>query len=88
MRRDDGRCVGAATRTCNGSNDVNLAEATGLREVLRFVESNQLSNIIIELDAQSIVATSYARIFPRSNWGRILRNCSRVLDSLDNVSVS
>jgi hypothetical protein len=33
--RDDDRCVGAATRVCHGSTDVDIAEAMGLREALR-----------------------------------------------------
>jgi hypothetical protein len=35
--RGDDRCVGAATRVCHGSTDVDMAEAMGLREALRWL---------------------------------------------------
>ncbi|MCI00112.1 hypothetical protein A2U01_0021128, partial [Trifolium medium] len=34
LRRNDDRCVGAATKVCNGSNDVALAESMGLHEAI------------------------------------------------------
>jgi hypothetical protein len=36
---------------CFGSEDVAIAEATGLREALSLIELQQLNNVIIELDA-------------------------------------
>ncbi|MCI26304.1 hypothetical protein A2U01_0047499 [Trifolium medium] len=47
MQRDDNRCVGVSTRACYESHDVDMAEATGLREARRLVESKHLINIII-----------------------------------------
>ncbi|MCH90595.1 hypothetical protein A2U01_0011512 [Trifolium medium] len=37
--REDGCCVGAATKACKGSDDVAKAEAMGLREALLLVDS-------------------------------------------------
>ncbi|GAU30599.1 hypothetical protein TSUD_392900 [Trifolium subterraneum] len=55
LRRDDGHCVGAATRACDGTNDVAMAEASGLREALLLIDQLQLNKVIIELDAACIV---------------------------------
>ncbi|MCI73758.1 hypothetical protein A2U01_0095022, partial [Trifolium medium] len=51
LRRDDGRCVGAAMKVYNGSNDVGMAEVMGLREALTLIESMNLTRVVIELDA-------------------------------------
>jgi ribonuclease HI len=88
LRRVDGRCVGAATRVCAGSNDVAMAEATGLREAILFVQAHQLSNTTIELDAAIIVNAIARKEFPRTNWGKSIRSSVRVLNQLDNVYVS
>ncbi|KAK2358351.1 Polynucleotidyl transferase, ribonuclease H superfamily protein [Trifolium repens] len=69
LRGSDGRCAGAGTRVCLGSNDVDLAEVTGLHEALHFVESAHLSNTIIEMDAEKIVNAVQKRSFPRTSWG-------------------
>jgi ribonuclease HI len=87
LRGRDGRCAGAGTRVCFGSNDADLAEATGLREALQFVESSHLSNIIIEMDAEKIVKSVQMQSFPRTSWGQVARSCSRVCSQLEKVSV-
>jgi ribonuclease HI len=88
LRNEDGRCLGAATRVCAGSNDVAMAEATGLSEAIRFVTENHLNNIIIELDAAIIVQAVTHQKYPRSNWGNLVKSCVRSLGQLENVSVS
>ncbi|KAK2430241.1 hypothetical protein QL285_028598 [Trifolium repens] len=65
-----------------------MAEATGLREAILFVQAYQLSNTTIELDAAMIVNAITRKEFPRTNWGKSVRNSARVLNQLDNVSVS
>jgi hypothetical protein len=85
LRRADGRCVGAATRACVGSNDVAMAEATGLHEAILLAQAYQLSNTTIELDAAIIVNALVRKEFPRTNWGTSVRNSSRVLSHLNNV---
>ncbi|MCH84388.1 ribonuclease H protein [Trifolium medium] len=88
VRRADGRCVGAATRVCAGSQDVAMAEATGLKEALQFVEDNLLSNLIIELDANIIVQALNRKIFPRTKWGNLVRQCSRFLSRSIGISAA
>ncbi|GAU17808.1 hypothetical protein TSUD_171970 [Trifolium subterraneum] len=88
VRSDDGRCIGAATRVCNGDHDADMAEATGLFEALKLVEKNRYSNTIIELDAEKIVLAVNKHQFPRSNWGQVVRMCDRVRVSLNHISVS
>ncbi|GAU28666.1 hypothetical protein TSUD_159480 [Trifolium subterraneum] len=88
VRRDDGRCVGAATRVCNGDHDADMAEATGLFEALKLVEKNHYSNTIIELDAEKIMLVVNKHQFPISNWGQVVRMCDRVRVSLNHISVS
>ncbi|MCI37377.1 hypothetical protein A2U01_0058601, partial [Trifolium medium] len=88
LRRDDGRCVGAKTRICSGIHDAAMAEATRLLEALYWVDRNRLSNTLIELDAAKIVHTLNHHNFPRTNWGKVARNCSRVLSRLNDISVT
>ncbi|MCI24473.1 ribonuclease H protein, partial [Trifolium medium] len=104
LRREDGRCVGAATGVCKGSSnggssglsrstspsedDAAMAEAEGLRAALQLVETQQLSNVIIELDAEKIVNAMKRKKFPRNQWGRIVQICSRVRDNLGNLDIS
>ncbi|MCI31259.1 hypothetical protein A2U01_0052471, partial [Trifolium medium] len=55
LRGDDGRCVGAATRICKGSNCVAMAEALGLREAMEWIEKLKIQNVNIGMDAETIV---------------------------------
>ncbi|MCI14207.1 hypothetical protein A2U01_0035336, partial [Trifolium medium] len=45
LRGFDGRCVGMVTKVLKGSDDVAMAEATGLREALTWVETQHLNNV-------------------------------------------
>ncbi|MCH94630.1 ribonuclease H protein, partial [Trifolium medium] len=87
LRRDDGRCVGAATKVYHGSNDAAMAEATGLREALLWVKSQKMEKVIIEMDAESIVKAVNSRIFPRNQWGQLVRSCARNFDHHAHLSV-
>ncbi|MCI79289.1 hypothetical protein A2U01_0100560, partial [Trifolium medium] len=51
LRREDGRCVGAATKIHKGSDDVCMAEVMGFSEALQIVQNFQLKRVIIEMDA-------------------------------------
>ncbi|MCI64556.1 hypothetical protein A2U01_0085814, partial [Trifolium medium] len=55
LRGDDGRCVGAATRICKGSECVAMAEALGLSEGMAWIEKLHIQNVTIEMDAETIV---------------------------------
>jgi hypothetical protein len=65
-----------------------MAEATGLHEAILFAQANQLKDTSIELDSAIIVNAIARKNFPRTNWGKSIRNSSRVLSKLNNVSVS
>ncbi|MCI39497.1 hypothetical protein A2U01_0060729, partial [Trifolium medium] len=80
LRRDDGRCVGAATRLCKGSKDVDLAEAKGLHEAITMITELRLTRVIIELDAAKIVSAVKKKVFPRNQWGMLTQRCARALD--------
>jgi hypothetical protein len=67
LRRDDGSTVGAVTRTRLGSDCTLLAEAMGLQEALNLIQQWNLSNVIIELDAKTIVDTVNSSCYPRTN---------------------
>jgi hypothetical protein len=62
------------------SLDVDMVEATDLHEALQFVAINYLSNIIIDLDAKKIVNAFQKKYYPRTNWGQLVKTCSRVCD--------
>ncbi|KAK2451419.1 hypothetical protein QL285_010475 [Trifolium repens] len=66
LRRMDGLCVGAATKLILGSGIVELAETTGLREALAIIESNNLQQVNILMDAASIVRAINSKTYPRS----------------------
>jgi ribonuclease HI len=88
LRRSDGRCLGAATRICNGNTDAAMAEVTGLQEALKLIESHQLTNIIIELDANQVVSAIKKKKFPNNCWGQIACVFSRVLEQREDIFVS
>jgi hypothetical protein len=85
---EGGCCVGAATKVLKGSDDVLLAEAVGIREALNWVVSQQHHRVIIETDTEVIVKAPSKKNFPRTNWGNVIRNCSRDLEGLSHVSVT
>ncbi|WJX31693.1 hypothetical protein P8452_20098 [Trifolium repens] len=88
LRREDGRAVGAATKVLKGSDDSTLAEAIGLREALNWITTLNLQKVIIETDAKTLTTALETKIFPRTNWGNVIRKVSRDLDGLSFVSVS
>ncbi|MCI36251.1 hypothetical protein A2U01_0057473, partial [Trifolium medium] len=67
--RDDVRCVGAATKVMKGLNDVGLAEATSLKEMLNMISSLELNRVIVEMDVAAIVRAVHKKVFPRNQWG-------------------
>jgi ribonuclease HI len=73
LRKEDGGCVGAATRLVRGSHETLEGEAMGLKAAMEFVKSKGIHNVVIEMDAQTIVKAVNERRFHRSYWGRIAR---------------
>jgi ribonuclease HI len=74
LRRDDGCCVGAATRVWACSYNVVLAETLGLSEALSWIEKLKISNIIFELDAATIVKYVKTRHMSITQWGSIAQS--------------
>jgi ribonuclease HI len=60
----DDLCVGAATKLLKGSGNVELAETTGLREALGLIESYNLQQVNIKMDADCIVRAIHNKIYP------------------------
>jgi ribonuclease HI len=87
LRRDDGSTIGAVTRTRLGSNCALLAEAMGLQEAINLVQQWDLSNVIIKMDAKSIVDTVNSRCCPRTNWGMIVDRCVRKMKNRTGIEV-
>jgi ribonuclease HI len=88
LRREDGRAVGAATKVLKGSDDSTLAEAIGISEALIWIKTLNLQKVIIETDAKILTTALEKKLFPRTNWGNVMRKVSRGLASLESVSVS
>jgi ribonuclease HI len=88
LRGEDGRVVGAATKSQSGSDNVELAETTGLLEALNLVESLQLQSVIIEMDAATIVRAIHNKSFPRNHWGRLAQRCDKIFDKYENISLN
>jgi ribonuclease HI len=87
LRRDDGSTVGAVTRTRLGSDCTLLAEAMGLQEALNLIQQWNLSNVIIEMDAKTIVDTVNSSCYPRTNWGMIVDRCVRKMKDRTGIEV-
>jgi ribonuclease HI len=87
LRREDGRVVGAATRVCKGSEDVDFAEAMGFSEAVQWIQKLQIGRVIIGMDAAHIVTAARDSIFPRTQWGMIVRDAVRVMKLCPDVSV-
>jgi hypothetical protein len=65
LRREDGSCVGAATREAWGLTEAIEAEAMGLSEAIEFLKRFQHQAVIIELDNQTVVKAVKDRVYPR-----------------------
>jgi hypothetical protein len=87
LRRDDGSCVGAVTRVRLGSECALLAEAMGLQEAVNLVQSWNLHNVIIEMDAQTIVNSAHKQNPNRTIWGRIVSLCAKKMKERNDVTL-
>jgi ribonuclease HI len=64
-----------------------MAEASGLLEALKWVENQQLQNVIFESDAATIVKAINSKTFPRNAWGQVAKMCARVCDRNENFTI-
>jgi ribonuclease HI len=67
---------------------VELAKTSGLREALAFIESNNLHQVNILMDAADIVQAINNKIYPRSQWGQLARACARVMERMNGVTLT
>jgi hypothetical protein len=87
LRRDDGGCVGAATRVRKGTECALLAEAMGLQEAVELIQQWNLQNTIIELDARVIVDAFHKSLTPRTIWGNLVNLCAKKVRDRKDVAV-
>jgi ribonuclease HI len=66
LRSEDGGCVGAVTRIVRGSNNTLEGEALGLQAALDFVASKGFQQVVIEMDAKTIVSVVKRRSYPNA----------------------
>ncbi|MCI08122.1 hypothetical protein A2U01_0029195 [Trifolium medium] len=69
LRGCDGSVVGAATWLHVGNNDAVVGEAWGLNDALDWIDKFYLSNVIIELENQTVVNAVKRRARIRKSWG-------------------
>jgi ribonuclease HI len=87
LRTERGKCVRAMTKVVLGSDSIVDGEAFGLNEALNMVEAGTNTQIIIEMDAKTIVNAVTKRNFPHCYWGRIARRCRRMIDANPKISL-
>lgn len=88
LRRSDGSIVGAATRSHLGTNDAIVGEALGLVDAIEMIESYGISEVIIEMDNQSIVNAVRRRACIRKPWGFAVNRCISFLRNKPASSIS
>jgi ribonuclease HI len=87
LRREDGRCIGAATKVLKGKDDADLAEAMGLKAGLDLASHLGISKLVVEMDADNIVQAIVKKRYPRTQWGGIVRQCARVFEEKNQISI-
>jgi ribonuclease HI len=87
LRREDGRCIGAATKVLKGKDDSDLAEAMGLKTGLELATQLGINKLIVEMDADKIVQAIVKKKYPRNQWGEVVRHCARVLEDNSQISI-
>jgi ribonuclease HI len=87
LRGEDGRCIGAATNVLKGKDDASLAEAMGLKAGLDLASRLGISKLVVELDAENVVKAITKKNYPRTQWGGIVRQCSRVFEERNQFSI-
>jgi ribonuclease HI len=87
MRKSDGSCAGAGTKVLKGYDDAAMAEATCVFEALKWVEAQQINNVIFESDAATIVKAIQTKSIPRNHWGQLAHKCLRVFNRNPSFSI-
>jgi ribonuclease HI len=75
------------TKVVFGSDSIVEGEAFGLNEALNMVKAVTDTQVIIEMDAKTIVDAVTKLNFPHVYWGRIALRCRRLIDSNPRISL-
>jgi ribonuclease HI len=70
------------------ANGAIEGEAKGLEAILLNINKLNGQEIIIEMDAYSIVQAVQKKIYPRLYWGKIARRSGEMLTQHPNVSLA
>jgi hypothetical protein len=81
IRDDHGSYVAARTEWIEPALDVQIGEAIGLLQTLKWVEEMQFFDIDFEMDCKRIVDGLYSKKNYRSDLGAILNDCRTILAS-------
>ncbi|MCH98433.1 ribonuclease H protein, partial [Trifolium medium] len=87
LRKEDGSCVGAATRVARGMVSAVEAEAQGLVEAIDLLAQIPHQAAIIELDNQIVVQSVLRRRYPRTCWGSLARKSGEFLENNPQISI-
>jgi ribonuclease HI len=87
LRRSDGSIVGAATRSHRGTNDAIFGEALGLADAIDMIKNYGITDVIVEMDNQTIVNAVKRRTRIRKPWGFAVNHCINFLHDNPNSSM-
>ncbi|MCI25241.1 cytochrome P450, partial [Trifolium medium] len=88
LRREDGSAVGAATRSHEGTDDAILGESLGLNDVLDWLERDNISEVVIEMDNQIVVNAVKRKASIRKDWGAVVNRCVSFLIANPNSTIA
>jgi ribonuclease HI len=88
LRRSDGSIVGAATRSHSGTNDAIFGEAMGLVDAIEMIKRHDITEVIIEMDNQTIVNAVKKKASIKKPWGFAVNQCINFLHDNPNSSMS
>ncbi|CAJ2643989.1 unnamed protein product [Trifolium pratense] len=78
IRDDQGRFVVAKTEWFSPVCDVEMGEAQGLLQALKWVRDLQLEDVDFELDAQTVVTKFHSKKDDVSEFGEVIKDCQRL----------
>ena len=69
----------------NDPQDATIAKTLSLREALSWVKDQGITNVIFEIDAQSVVLGLHKCLLGNSYLGIILQDCNQLLCAIGNA---
>lgn len=79
--------IDAFSTAIEGITDPSIAEGMGLREALSWIKMKQMSNVIVEMDAQIIVKAMHNYASSASYLGLVIDDCKDISRSITNLCV-